>query len=109
MNSLISLLLIAGGVLAAGNAAAFDAAAAEALARKSGCFKCHGIDKKKDGPAYKEVAAKNKTKPGIEQKFIERLQNGTKVKIDGNEEDHDPIKTKDVNEIRNVVQWILSL
>lgn len=93
----------------AGEAAAMDAAAAEALARKSGCLKCHGIDKKKDGPAYKEIAAKNKGKPGIEQKFVDRLKNGTKVKIDGQEEDHDPIKSKDDNEIKNVVQWILSL
>lgn len=29
---------------------AVDAAAAEALARQQNCLKCHGIDKKKDGP-----------------------------------------------------------
>ena len=40
-------------------AAALDADAARALARQSNCFKCHAIDKKKDGPAWKEVAARS--------------------------------------------------
>ena len=31
-----------------------------ALAKKSGCFNCHSIDKKVVGPAYKEVAKKYK-------------------------------------------------
>ena len=38
-------------------ASAADDAAAEALMKKSGCFKCHSVDKKKDGPSYKEVAS----------------------------------------------------
>jgi cytochrome c len=105
-------IAISGFLLAAaclpGIAGAADAAAAEALARKSGCLKCHGIDKKKDGPAFKEIAKKHHGK-GAEAKLTDRLMKGDKVKIDGKEEDHDPIKTKDVGEARNVIEWILSL
>ena len=46
-----------------GVSGAMDADTAQALARQNNCFKCHSVDKKKDGPAYKEVAAKYKGKP----------------------------------------------
>lgn len=93
----------------AGHAWSADAAAAEALARKSGCLKCHGIDKKKDGPALKEVAAKHKGKADAEQKLLTHVTTSPKVKIDDKEEEHEQLKTKDQGEIKNVVQWILSL
>ena len=40
-----------------------DAEAAQALVKKSDCLKCHAVDKKKDGPSFKETAAKYKGKP----------------------------------------------
>jgi cytochrome c len=90
--------------------AAVDAAAAEAMVRQNGCFKCHSIDKKKDGPPYREVAAKYKGKPEAEQRLITHITTGEKAKFeDGHEEEHKIIKTKDMNEIKNVVNWILSL
>ena len=89
---------------------AVDAAAAEALARQNGCLKCHGVDKKKDGPSYKEVAAKYKGKSEAEQRLITHITTGEKAKFpDGHEEEHKIIKTKDMNEIKNLIQWILSL
>jgi cytochrome c len=87
---------------------AADDAAAEALARKSGCFKCHAIDKKKDGPPYKDIAAKYKGKADAEQKLVTHVTTAPTVKIDGKEEEHEMLKTKDAGEIKNVVQWILS-
>lgn len=89
-------------------AGVLDAAGSEALARKSGCFKCHAIDKKKDGPPYRELAGKFRGKADAESKLFDRLSKGTTVKIDGKEEEHEPIKTKDADEIRSVVKWILS-
>ena len=90
--------------------AAVDADAAMALVRQNGCLKCHSVDKKKDGPAYREVAAKYKGKPGAEQRLITHITTGEKAKFeDGHEEEHKIIKTKDMNEIKNVVNWILSL
>ena len=88
---------------------ALDAAAAEALARQQNCLKCHSVDKKKDGPAFKEVAAKYKGKSDAEQRLITHITTGEKAKFpDGHEEEHKVIKAKEP-ETRNLVQWILSL
>jgi cytochrome c551/c552 len=76
-------------------------------ARATAC-KCHAVDKKKDGPSYKETAAKYKGKADAEQKLYTHLTTNPKVKIDGKEEEHTSLKTKNEPEIRNVVQWILS-
>jgi len=90
--------------------AAVDAAAAESMVRQNGCFKCHSIEKKKDGPSYRSVAEKYKGKPEAEQRLITHITTGEKAKFpDGHEEEHKIIKTKDMNEIKNVVDWILSL
>lgn len=89
---------------------AVDAAAAEKLARQEGCLRCHGIERGKDGPAYKEIASKNKGKADAESKLITHLSSGRKVKFeDGHEEEHKIPKTKDPEQIKNLVQWILSL
>lgn len=91
-------------------ASAADNAAAEALARQNNCFKCHGVEKKKDGPAFKEVAAKYKGKTDAEARLITHLTTGEKAKFpDGHEEDHKIIKAKDQADIKNLVGWILSM
>jgi cytochrome c len=106
-NALIvgAVLFGVSGVVAA---AEVDAAAAQALMKKSGCFKCHSVTAKKEGPPYKETAAKYKGKPDAEQKLYTHLTTNPKIKVDGKEELHDSLKTKDEAEIRNVVRWILS-
>jgi cytochrome c len=85
-----------------------DAAAAQALLKKSDCFKCHAVDKKKDGPSFKETAAKYKGKADAEQKLITHITTSPKVKVDGKEEEHPAIKSKSDDEIKNVVGYILS-
>ena len=85
-----------------------DAAAAEALMKKSGCFKCHSVTAKKDGPSYKSVAEKYKGKPDAEEKVTKHITTGPMVKIDGKEERHEMLKSKDEKEIKNVVQFILT-
>jgi len=90
--------------------AAVDVEAAKALARENNCFKCHGVDKEKDGPAYKKVAEKYRGKPGAEEKLIHHVTSGEKAKFpDGHEEEHKIINTKDMEKIKNLVDWILSL
>jgi len=107
----LSLILGAASLCLVANvaSAAVDADAAQALMKKSGCFKCHAMDKKKDGPPYKEVALKLKGKPDSEEKLYKHLTTNPKIKIDGKEEEHITLKTKDEGEIRNVIHWILSL
>jgi cytochrome c len=91
-------------------ARAADAAAAQALARQNNCFRCHGIDKGKDGPAWKEVAAKYRGKAEAEQRLITHLTTGEKAKFpDGHEEEHKIIKTPDEAHLKNLIEWILSL
>ena len=102
-------MLLAGALLSAPIvAAAQDVDAAEALMKKSGCTKCHSVSAKKEGPAFKEVAAKYKGKPDAEQKLYRHLTTNPKIKVDGNEERHDSLKTKNDAEIKNVIQYILT-
>ncbi len=89
-------------------AGAQDSAAAEALMKKSGCMKCHSVSAKKDGPSFKETAAKYKGKADAEKALIAHVTTNPKIKIDGKEELHDALKTKNEAEVRNVVQYILS-
>jgi len=85
-----------------------DVPAAEALAKQSNCTKCHSIDKKKDGPPFKETAAKYKGKSDAEAKLVKHITSGPSIKIDGVEEQHQIVKTKDDAEIKNLVRYILS-
>ena len=105
------LIGLAAGLSLSASAWAVDDAAAQRLARQSNCFKCHAVDKKKEGPAYKDVAAKWKGKPAAEAhaRLVQHITSGEKVKFeDGHEEDHAIVKTKDKAEIDNLVDWILS-
>ena len=85
-----------------------DTAAAEALAKKSGCLTCHSIAQKKAAISYKAVAEKYKGKADAEATLYKHLTTNPKVKVDGKEEEHDSLKTKNEAEVRNVVKWVLS-
>lgn len=104
----LTVALTALWLAAASPAFGLDADAAQALAKKSNCMKCHSVDKKKEGPAFKETAAKYKGKPDGAQKLFTHLTTNPKVKVDGKEEEHAGPKTKDEAEIRNLIDYILS-
>ena len=90
--------------------AAADADAALNLAKKSNCFKCHAIDRKKESTPWREIAGKYRGKPDAVEKLIFHVTSGEKVKFpDGHQEEHKIVKSKDPSEIRNLVDWILSL
>lgn len=106
MGAAAALLCLA---VANASAAAVDADAARALAKKSDCFKCHTIDDKKDGPAYREVAKKYRGKADAEAKLYTHMTTSPKVKIDGEEENHQMVKSKVDAEIYNLIRFILAL
>jgi cytochrome c len=82
--------------------------AAIAVAKASGCFRCHNVDKAKKAPSYKRIAAKYKGKDG-EAVLMKHLSGAQKVKVeDGGDEEHEPPQTKDKAELLNLVRWILS-
>jgi cytochrome c len=88
---------------------AVDADAAVSLAKKSDCLKCHAVDKDKKAASFKHIAEKWKGKADAQAKLTEAITKGPKVKLkDGSEEAHKVIASQDANEIKNVVDWILS-
>ena len=89
-------------------AAAPDGDAAVKLQKESGCTKCHSVDKDKKGPAYQKVAAKYKGKADAEAKLTEFVTKSPKVKMDGAEEEHKAVASKDAAQVKNMVQWILA-
>ena len=106
----VLFLVFSVSVSASDRVAAADAVAAQDLAKASGCFKCHGLDKKKDGPALRDAAAKFKGRDDAEDKLIYHVTSGERVKFpDGHEEEHKKVKTNDLNQTKNLVRWILSL
>ena len=106
LGALVSAVFLSTAV----GARAADEEAARALARQSNCFKCHAVDKKKEAPPWREVAAKYKGKADAEAKLIHHITSGERVKFeDGHEEDHKIVQSKDAAQIKNLVDWILSL
>lgn len=82
------------------------------LARKSGCFECHSVDKKVIGPAFQDIAAKYKNDARARDALIEKVKKGGK----GNWTDVTggvlmPPHSKRLSdaEIERLVDWVLSL
>jgi cytochrome c len=112
-QKLAAMAMSIGFTFAVAAMADVDVEAAKALARANNCFKCHSVEKEKDGPAWKKVAADMKGKPDAEQRLIQHITSGEKAKFpDGHEEEHKIIKTdppNDTAQIKNLIDWILSL
>ncbi|RLA36111.1 MAG: class I cytochrome c [Gammaproteobacteria bacterium] len=78
------------------------------LLRKNDCFKCHTVDRDKDGPSYQSVAEKYKDHPDPRESLFEHLTSSPTITVNRKEEAHVSFKTTDTQEIMNVVDWILS-
>jgi cytochrome c len=83
------------GALAAGFG--FAQSGADVVKTK-GCVNCHEVDKKKVGPSFKDIAAKNKGNTGAEASIIAKLKDG---------KGHPKAAASDA-EIKAAVQYILS-
>ena len=109
MNKLkMTLLAFASLALTSSAAFALDDAARDTLLKDSKCFKCHSVDKKKDGPAFKETAKKYKGKADAEAKLFTHLTTGPEIEIDGAKEKHVKIKTTNEADIKAVIAYILA-
>jgi len=111
--------VIAGAIVFSFSASAFaedveavkvDAVAAKKLARKNSCLRCHDVSRKKEGPSYQSIAYKYKGKSEAADLLVKHITAGEdRVKLsDGHEEIHKFTKTKDMDQIRNLVNWILA-
>jgi cytochrome c len=54
-----------------------SAQASEQLMEKSGCISCHRIDQKLVGPAFKDVAAKYKSRPDAAAYLFGKVRSGS--------------------------------
>jgi cytochrome c len=98
-----------------GTASAVDEDAAKALFKRNDCNKCHAKSRDKKGPSLKKMAKELKEKGAKENKdpeavAIDQMTKGPKVKLldSGKEEEHKIIDTKDMKEIKNLANWLLS-
>lgn len=103
LSSLFLALAIGGSAQAA-----VDVKQAESLMKANKCSSCHHATKTKSGPSLAKMAKDYKGKADAEQLIITAITTGPNVKIDGEEEAHKIIKTKDPAELKNLAQWILS-
>jgi len=109
-HAVARVALAAASLVLSLDVAAADAGAAESLAKHSGCNKCHALEKKKDGPALRDVAAKYRGDEHAHEKLIKHITSGEMVKFDdGHKEEHKKVKTQDPEQTKNLVDWILSL
>jgi cytochrome c len=97
MKSLLLVLLVTGGILVPGVA---GAQAVADLIKAKNCMTCHDLDKKKVGPAFKDVAVKYKDNKDAEAKLIAQLKEG---------KGH-PVKIVATDaELKTLVDYVLSL
>ena len=73
MKTMLSIFTVA-AALAAG---AVVAQSGPEVLKAKGCMNCHDDNTKKIGPAYKDVAAKDKGKKGAEDELVAKLKAGT--------------------------------
>jgi len=87
--------------LMVGSMAATGAAlASEDLAKSAGCLKCHSVDKKKMGPAFKAVAADFKKKGLSGDKAVAKMKEVHEA---------DDIKgVKSDADLKAIMGWVLS-
>jgi cytochrome c len=89
--------------------AAMDDESAKAFMKEHDCTKCHSVTKTKKGPSYKKIADKHRGKADAMDKLYKQVTTGPKVKLeDGTEEEHKILEV-DPKEIREMLQWILTL
>ncbi len=69
-----SVVTVAALTLAGGSALAQDA---QQLLKDKGCLVCHAIDKKVVGPAYKDVAAKYRSRKDAEGYLVKKIEEGS--------------------------------
>ncbi len=94
-TTILALLMASIGLFGVGAA---SADAGTDLLKSSGCLGCHDMEKKKVGPAYKDVAAKYKGQKDAADKL-------TKVVMAG--KPHPKVKASEAD-VKKSVEYILS-
>ena len=96
MKSILLAMAATGSMVLAG--AAYAQAGAD-LAKAKNCMGCHDLEKKKVGPAFKDVAAKYKDNKEAEAKLVTALKEG---------KGHPSKAAASDAELKTLVQYVLS-
>lgn len=100
---------VATALMFAGQAeAAVDAAAFKALAKKKGCFNCHGMDRPVLGPSLRDIGRKYGDDAGAQGRLAGIIKNGSKGGVWGDAAMPAYARLGD-DDIKTLVQFILSL
>ena len=89
-------------------AAAPDAVAFKALAKKKGCFNCHGMDRPILGPSLREIGRKYGGTADAQDRLAGTIRNGSKGGVWGKAAMPAYARLGD-DDIRTLLQFILSL
>ena len=95
MKPILLSAFIVAGVLSLGTAQA-----SPELSKSAGCAKCHELDKKKKGPAFKDSAAKYKGKADAEAVIFKSITDP--------KGDHPEMKASEAD-TKSMIKWILTL
>ena len=95
MKTILLSAVLAAGVLSLG-----AAQASPELSKSAGCVKCHDIEKKKKGPAFKDSAAKYKGKADAEAVIFKTITDP--------KGDHPEMKAS-ADDTKSMIKWILTL
>ncbi|HXF65421.1 MAG TPA: c-type cytochrome [Burkholderiales bacterium] len=98
--------ILAGGLALAAAAPAAEPTAPEALARASGCFTCHALDRKLIGPSYRDIAARYRGSRTAQAELFEKVKSGGRG-VWGDVPMPPQAHLKD-EDIKTLVLWILS-
>jgi cytochrome c len=79
------------------------------LARKNDCFKCHAVEREKDGPSWHQVAEKYRDKPEARDKLYTHLTTAPIIDLKGDPEKHKQLKDLSKQDIDALIDWILTL
>ena len=107
MKIIVTLLAATAAATLAAGAHAADAKSGEALAKASGCFACHTVNKKLVGPSYQEIADRYRKDKGAEASLTQKVKAGGKG-VWGDIPMPPNAHVKDAD-IKTMVQWILSV
>lgn len=88
--------------------AAVDAAAFKALAKKKGCFNCHGMDRPILGPSLRDIGRKYGNDAGAQGRLAGIIKNGSKGGVWGKDAMPAYARLGD-EDIKTLVQFILTL
>jgi cytochrome c len=98
MRKQLMAAVLAGSMAMAGVAMAQDASK---LAESSGCLKCHTVDKKKKGPAFKTSAAEFKKKGlSVDKAMAEMKDKHEAEDLKGLKSDAD---------LKTILNWVMTL